>query len=124
MGEMVFNRLLRNSWSDLSASKIRITRIADFGLFWRTYFPQSALNSHIQGSISNARGTFEPKTQPKFGQKCDQGGEKTAKSFLGQYSEPKKQSAKIIFPSWSYKRLKFDLFEAKFPHYDPVNSLS
>ena len=49
---------------------------------------------------------------------------KQPKVFWANILNPKKQSAKIIFPSWSYKRLKFDLFEAKFPHYDPVNSLS
>ena len=43
--------------------------LVDFGknvirFFWGLCFSFGASTSHFQGSISNARGTFEPKTPP------------------------------------------------------------
>ena len=53
------------------------------------FFPVMGISNKLQGSISNARGTFEPKTptgsnlEPQnFGQKRDMGGQKIGENFF------------------------------------------
>ena len=56
------------------------------------FFPVMGISNKLQGSISNARGTFEPKTptgsnlEPQnFGQKRDLVVKKSAKIFFGHF---------------------------------------
>ena len=105
------------------------------------FFPVMRNTSNVQGSISTARATFEPKTHasshllPHFlAQYVFLSVQKyPKKSFfrifvkrpikpLGKISEPKKQIAKFFFPLGATRAWSSNLCAAEFPHYnsDPV----
>ena len=74
--------------------------VGEFSILWGN-------SSHIQGSISNAGGTFEPKNldlpyNPPFWPKSDLGGQICLAIFvkrLIKYSESKKTDCKNLFSS-------------------------
>ena len=103
----------KNQPSTTSASACAQTSHYTYCRFWPffaqmcfvkvIFFPVMGNITHVQGSISNARGTFEPKITlanpgvPKFGQKL---------KVCAKYFETKKRIAKSIFPLGA-KSLKF-----------------
>ena len=139
---------LKDGWSDLDdffgrppwnfdfmrARKICIMRIVDFGQFWPIFaqkcfgfcdgkfFPVMGNTWNFQGSISTARGTFEPKTptyNPIFLAKNVLFRVQKYPNFFGflskgrlnlwaKYSEPKKTNCQNLFSFRSYKSLKFE----------------
>ena len=126
------------------ARQIGIMHIGDFGKFWPIlaqlcfgfcegkFFPVRGNTSHVQGSISNARRTFEPKTHPSSPLKPQNLAKNVTwvanygKIFVCHFRlkahltsgqnipNPKNRLLKKN-SSWSYKSLKFEFVCSQIP---------
>ena len=133
-------------WNDKKNSRLAklALRIWDLGKFWPIlaqlcfgfcegkFFPVRGNTSHVQGSISNARRTFEPKTHPSSPLKPQNLAKNV--TWVANYGQifvchfrlkahltsgqnipnPKNRLPKSI-SSWSYKSLNFEFVCSQIP---------